>query len=100
EGSCQYEAVLDHEMRHVEVFKESVAASGERLRRALEAVLERADFPVTGGDREALGDDIVARFEPAFRRAAAAADAERSRRNAEVDTPESYERTRRRCGSW
>lgn len=99
-GSCQYKAVLDHEMEHVAVFKKALRDYEKRLKKALERALARGKFPVTDRDHEAAGAELSAHFEVAFKDAVLEADEERDRRNALVDTPESYERTRKRCSSW
>ena len=99
-GTCQHRAILAHEMKHVAVFKEALRDHETRLRKALEGALAKAKFPVTGRDREAVQAEVGERFEAVFKRALAAADSERDRRNARLDTPESYRRTRDLCDSW
>lgn len=99
-GSCQYEAVLGHEMEHVAVFKDALRGYEKRLRKALGRALANGSFPVTGRDREAVQAAVGKRFEAAFKRAVAEAAKERDRRNARLDTPESYRRTRNLCRSW
>lgn len=99
-GSCQHEAVLDHEMEHVAVFREALPVYEAELTKALEAALADGRFPVTGRDRGKVQAETGKRFEAAFEGAVAAAEAERHRRNARLDTPQSYQRTRDRCRSW
>jgi len=99
-GTCQYEAVLGHEMEHVAVFKEALRGYEKRLRKALERALAKGSFPVMGRDRDAVEAEVGKRFEAAFKRAVTEAARERDRRNARLDTPESYRRTRNLCRSW
>lgn len=99
-GTCQHKAILSHEMKHVAVFKETLRDHETRLRKALERALAKGKFPVTGRDREAVQAELGKRFEAAFTRAVAEAASERDRRNARLDTPESYRRTRDLCDSW
>jgi len=99
-GTCQHKAILDHEMKHVAVFKEALRDHKKRLRKALEGALAKAKFPITGRDREAVEAEVGKRFEAAFKRAVAEADSDRDRHNARLDTPESYRRTRDLCDSW
>ena len=99
-GSCQHDAVLQHEMEHVTVFRAAVRDYEALIRAALQQVREEALFPVTGQDAELVRRRIGQRFEGAFRGAVAAATAARNRINALLDTPDSYQRTRLRCDFW
>lgn len=99
-SSCQHKAVLDHEMEHVAAFKASLRDYEKHLRKALERALDRGKFPVTDRDQDKAWAELSAQFEAAFQHAVAEAESDAERRNAAVDSPESYDRTRRRCNSW
>ncbi|WP_193368314.1 hypothetical protein [Pelagibius marinus] len=99
-GSCQYKAVLAHEMEHVAVLREALQDYKQKLEEALRQALDRGLFPYTGRDGALLKVRAESYFEAPFREALAAAERERDRRNAALDTPESYRRTRAVCRSW
>ncbi|MEO3430695.1 hypothetical protein AAFN88_17710 [Pelagibius sp. CAU 1746] len=99
-GSCQYKAVLAHEMKHVEVLRETLEDYRRRLRAALQQALEKGFFPYTGQDGELVAARLRRYFEVPYRKALTEAERERDRRNAALDTPESYRRTRAACRSW
>lgn len=99
-GSCQHDAILRHEMEHVAVFREALGDYEKRLRRALERALAEGRFPVMGRDRAAVQAEVNRPFETAFKRAVAEAASARDQRNARLDTPENYRRTRNLCRSW
>lgn len=99
-GSCQHKAILDHEMEHVAVLEGAIADYEQRLRKALQRALDKGRFPFTGQDTKKVQAKVERHFEAAFKDAVAAAERERDRLNALIDTPESYRRTRDRCRSW
>ncbi len=98
--SCQHKAVLAHEMEHAAVLREALEDYKQRLEEALRRALDRGLFPYTGQDGELVKIRAERYFEAPFRQALAAAERERDRRNAALDTPESYRRTREACPSW
>lgn len=98
-GSCEYQAVLDHENEHVENFKTILADHLPLLRDRLSREVARLGaIPVRalrdGAERfRAL---VSARMEPHVQRMMkemAAADAR-------IDTPESYRANQARCTGW
>lgn len=99
-GSCQHKAILDHEMEHAAVLEGAIPDYEQRLRQALQRALDKGRFPYTGMDTKKVQAKVERHFEAAFKDAVAAAQRERDRRNAAIDTPESYRRTHERCPSW
>lgn len=100
-GSCPYEAILDHERKHVAVARRHLAAYASRFRQALASPLvpkPRApalvDSPEVARERtEALIEELIA---PITREL----EAEMAEAQSRLDTPEAYRRVHDRCGVW
>jgi hypothetical protein len=97
EGSCERRAILDHELEHVRINRETL----EQGRKGLRARLERAVEPWRG---RWVPEDEVAAMDAAIGAAVseglAAVRAGAARQHARIDTPASYARTQRRCAGW
>ena len=98
QGSCERQAVLDHENQHVEVFREAPRFYLATIERTLASGSFR--LIVHAEDREAARaaflSPITASVKPVF-------DAINGRArdgNARLDTPENYAAVFRRCSQW
>ncbi len=100
EGSCEYAAILAHEMTHVRLDREAVEKYLPQLRRAIsKAVRAKPSIRVLGVKRQARDAYLLylrRRLEPTLR----AMEAERQRENARIDTPESYRAIGDKCVNW
>lgn len=99
-GSCQYREVRAHEDEHVRITGYTLRQFGPilkaRLERAAAASVPRWD---RAGSRDAVermtrslsaaGSEVLAEFQ-----------ADLKRRNAAIDTPESYREVSKRCKTW
>ena len=96
-GSCQRQAILDHEFQHVAVFRDSLAHEAPAFDVALRSALPPS-IPVTAGRRpeEAYADLVRAALKPLIDEVSRRADDA----NRRLDTPESYASVLRRCPSW
>ncbi|MEK0084514.1 hypothetical protein [Benzoatithermus flavus] len=97
EGSCERAAILDHELAHVRINREAL----QRGRKSLRARLESAVEPWRGRwVRESELGTIDAAIGNAVAEGLKAVRADAARLHAQLDTPESYARTQRRCAGW
>mgnify|MGYP002713831711 CR=1 FL=1 len=97
EGSCEREAILDHEFEHVEINRDVVRIAGERLRAQLEALASRWRGRWLTMDGEAT---IRTEIENTVEKVLDAVREQAAARHAELDTPQSYARTQGRCDGW
>lgn len=99
EGSCQFNAILDHELEHVAINEAVLRAYKPRFQKALQRVLraKTAIFVHRKGEaRSAYILELKRQLEPV-------ADAmlrERTQKNGRIDTRESYARIQSQCDSW
>jgi hypothetical protein len=100
-GSCQYRTILDHEAQHVRISKATIKRYLPRLHMLLTSLripTPRRPVYVTSTKRgearlHALMRDLV---EPVYREMAVAL----ANAQANLDSPASYQRYRRRCRKW
>ncbi len=97
EGSCGYQAVLNHEMKHVDVFRQTLDQSAASLRHEIDA--HALDVPVRYSDvdharaaMQSLQDSWLLPMGQAY--LAQAADLQSA-----VDTPAEYQRVKNLCPS-
>ncbi|HEX4194222.1 MAG TPA: hypothetical protein VHY80_14040 [Stellaceae bacterium] len=97
-GSCQRQAVLDHEAQHVEVFREAVRYYLPALERALSRTLLPLNLRVAdrGAARAAYLGPITDSLKPIF----AAINGRARDGNTRLDVPESYAAVFKRCSQW
>lgn len=100
-GSCQYEAILDHEYEHVEVAQEIMSPYSQRIRQALTSLsIPTSHLPSVANSPEIARAEV----EEVFRRILSPVRDEMaqllSERQAEVDTLDNYRRTWRSCREW
>lgn len=98
-GSCQYESVLEHEMRHVTIFRDAVQRFAPAVRRRLEEtarVIPAVTAPSADEAAKRLQDRLQRQVQPIFKEMNRAID----RANQLLDSPENYAREQTRCPSW
>ena len=100
-GSCQYQAVRDHEYEHVEVAQEILRPYAQQISAALTSLaIPTAHLPSVANSPE----DARAEIETAFRQTLIPVRDKINRalavNQAVVDTKENYRRTWRRCRKW
>ncbi|MGC2854924.1 hypothetical protein ACM64Y_05575 [Novispirillum sp. DQ9] len=98
-GTCAFDAVLAHEHEHVGINEQVVADHAGRLRDAL-LRLARQGFPLAGPDPAVLRARGQAMMDAGFRDALTPLLADRTRRNAAIDTESSYRALNGRCDRW
>jgi hypothetical protein len=98
-GSCRYRAVVEHELRHQGVDDAVLARRLPWLRAQLERTLAdlRSDSPRPDAALDAFGRTLMQQATSRVTAAWQEIVAERDRLQAEIDTPEEYERVRRQC---
>jgi hypothetical protein len=100
-GSCQYEAILDHEQEHVQVAQKVLSPYEQQIRAALTTLsIPTRDLPSVADSPEQARAEVQA----VFRRVLAPVHTQMNRlvrsRQADVDTLENYSRTWRQCRRW
>lgn len=99
-GSCEYEAILAHEMEHVRRNRDAVTRDLPRLRRQVAQVLRaKPALHVREVERQARDAYLLylrQQLGPSLRAIAAARD----RSNDAIDTPESYRAIAAKCENW
>ena len=100
-GSCQYEAILDHEREHVQIAQIILQPYAQQIRAALTTLaIPTRDIPAVAASPEAARAEVQA----VFRRVLLPVRDKMNRvvraRQAEVDTRENYRRTFRQCRRW
>ena len=99
-GSCEYEAVLNHEMEHVAVNRAAVTDYLPQLRRLIATALRaKPAMQILGVKRQARDAYLLylkRRIEPSLR----VIEAERRRKNDAIDTPENYRAIAEKCDNW
>ena len=97
-GSCERQAVLDHEAEHVEIFREALRYYLPALNRALGQVVLPWAIPVVDRNaaRAVYVDPITDSLKPLF----AAINGRARDGNARLDTPDSYAAVFKRCHGW
>lgn len=101
-GSCEHQAVLEHERGHGRVAREMAVALAGRLERALMAsdhIPTRFD-PVISSDfataAEHLKDDVAKVVDPIYDRF----EAEHKAAQEKLDRPDPYDAVYRKCSGW
>ena len=98
-GSCNYRSILDHENRHVSVFRDTLAKYAPRVERRLKRVATKLGPIIAGSvDQTAkiLQKKLQRELKPLFRQM----DREMDFRNAKLDTPRNYQKEQERCSQW
>jgi len=100
-GTCQYQAILDHEFQHVQVAHSVLEPYAQRIRQALTSLaIPTSNLPAVA-DSPAIARQEM---EKVIRRALMPVRDQMNRlmdeRQAQVDTLDNYRRTWRRCRDW
>lgn len=100
-GSCEYEAVLDHEKEHVQVARSIMSPYAQQIQASLTTLsIPTPDLPSVAGSPE----EARAHVNEVFRRQLMPVRERMYQvlraRQAEVDTSENYGRTFRQCRKW
>lgn len=100
-GSCQYEAVLDHEYEHVQVAQSVMQPYSRQIQQALTSLaIPTSHLPSVANSPEDAREEV----EEVFRRTLGPVREKIDRllqvNQAVVDTKENYRKTFRRCAKW
>jgi len=102
EGSCEYQAMLDHENQHVQIHRQIYEKYQKILQNALSSSVEipLANHPVTFRSLEdgkvKISELISGVTNPVFEQF----QQEVSQDQAQLDTPDNYRELRNRCSNW
>ena len=98
-GSCQYRSILDHENRHVAVFRNTLVKYAPRVERRIRRLASRMP-PAAARSADAtakiLQNKLQRGLKPLFREM----DREMDFRNSKLDTPQNYRQEQARCSGW
>jgi hypothetical protein len=98
-GSCEFKAVLDHEHRHVAVFRNVLVSYAQQVRNALDRAARDHGTMVMaskGNAAEAMQERLQQAVKPVLREMHRIEQSE----NAKLDSPESYRRDQAGCANW
>ncbi len=98
-GSCNYRSILDHENRHVTVFRATLRKYAPRVERRLKRVAARlGPIIARSGDHTAkiLQTKLQRELKPLFQEM----DREMDFQNAKIDSPQNYQKDQARCPLW
>tara|TARA_B100002052_G_scaffold200731_1_gene183180 strand:+ start:269 stop:865 length:597 start_codon:yes stop_codon:yes gene_type:complete len=98
-GSCNYRSILDHENRHVSVFRNTLVKYAPRVERRLRRfAASLGPVVATSADQAAkiLQQKLQRELKPLIREM----DREMDFRNAKLDSPQNYRREQARCSQW
>jgi len=98
-GSCEYSVVLNHEREHVVVFESTLSEYLPRLRSTIEESAVSIE-PIRSRDRNKAAQQMRRELSDAVSGLLDEISATLDRRNARLDTIESYRRLQRECSSW
>ena len=97
--SCQYRSILDHENRHVAIFRAALNQYAPQLKRRLKWSAIKMHAMITQTPEQAarlFQDKMQQQLKPVFREM----DKKIKLQNEELDTPENYRREQTRCSRW
>ena len=103
EGSCEYQATLDHENQHVAIHKRIYAEYQKKLQDAVADAAKEIPLssrPITVGSwdegKDQVGKMVSAVVDPVFDQFKSELETEQGK----IDTPESYRGLNQRCQNW
>jgi hypothetical protein len=99
-GSCQYKAVLDHENEHVRITRETFAEFAPRIKERLERAAAEVRPQWGRDDARDVIDRLTKQISASGKAELAIAKVELARRQAAIDTRESYRDVAARCDKW
>lgn len=101
EGSCEYGVLHEHEMRHVEIYKDVMDEWREKgARRARRVFVEDVGFPFVADDPDAALETLRLELVDVVRYAFDGVKRDGASRNAPLDTKEAYLADAARCDGW
>lgn len=97
--SCQYQAILEHEGLHVDIYRQTLT---DHMRGFGPRVIERviAAGPAYGATPEIASAGVEALLNEVVQEVIGGIKAESSRKNAVIDTDQSYFAIQARCPAW
>ena len=98
-GSCNYRSILDHENRHVAVFRNTLVKYAPRVERRLKRfAASLGPVVATSADQAAkiFQQKLQRELKPLIR----GMDREIDFRNAKLDSPQNYRKEQARCSQW
>ncbi len=100
-GSCEYRAILDHELRHARTDDAVIRAHLPRIQETLRQAIIQAGVigPVPQDEQIAARRSLETAVANGLRAAVARLNEDRKARQAKVDTPEEYQRVAEICPS-
>ena len=98
-GSCAYDAILEHELKHVRVNEEAAQRAAALLKAAIERAVAAGSLvgPFPAHAVRSAQDRVSTPIRRAIDDATAQIVAEREQRQRAVDTPEEYRRVAQQC---
>ena len=99
EGSCEFDAILEHELEHVALNEAVLRSYQTKFENALKRVLRSKKVIFVHRKAEARSAYLLAlkkQFEPV----AAAMARERNQKNGKIDTRKNYEHIASQCNNW
>ncbi len=100
-GSCEYRAILDHELRHAQTDDAVIRAHLPRIQETLRQAIIQAGVvgPVQQDEQSDARRNLDTAVANGFRAAISRLNEDRKIRQAKVDTPEEYQRVAEMCPS-
>lgn len=98
-GSCEFNAIMEHENQHVLFNRASLAQSAPKIKAALEEAVPKANpliVEALGSGKKRQMDLLQTQLAPHI----SAMNAARDRLNATIDTAQSYRATQAKCRNW
>lgn len=100
-GSCQYEAILDHEKEHVQVAQRILSPYAQQITQALTTLsIPTRDLPALADSPEQARAQVQAVLRQTLLPVHQRMNQLVRERQAEVDTLDNYRRTWRQCRKW
>jgi hypothetical protein len=98
-GTCRYNAIKEHEMKHIQVDRDIVNKYADLIGSALRREVNRQSVygPVSLGRAQEIQVGMRQRLEAVLRAYSDKMDGERRKRQQAIDSLEEYERVRRQC---
>ena len=99
-GTCQFDAIRDHENGHVRINVETLRALLPQLETGMRDAIMNPGYPVETPNKEWAQEAIKKSLGDLLRAYVAAHIQQRASLNAMLDTPEGYAFVQRKCPSW
>jgi hypothetical protein len=101
-GSCEYRAVLNHESKHIAVFKSAYHQNATKLRSIFRnmAMKYKVTGPIHVSELESAKLRIEREIEDRIRELNDKLMNDLAERQSRIDTPKEYDRVARKCRNW